>query len=134
MRRWEKVILREEKEKLRVEKELLQSNLSASEKKCQNLEKHAAKVERSALFWKRRFRNIVSQVIKQKRRRGKEKGKTFQDYSARSRRRMRRQITNDCQEALNFLGLYELIPTRVKYYNIITHSIEEIDLRMVKTR
>ena len=41
---------------------------------------------------------------------------------------MRQQITNDCQEALSFLGLYELIPTRVEYYNIITHSIEEIDL------
>ena len=106
---------------------MLESKLSASEKKCQNLEKHAAKVERSALFWKKRFQNIVSQVIKQKRRRGKEKGKAFQDYSARSRRRLRQQITNDCQEALNFLGLYELIPTRVEYYNVITHSIEEID-------
>ena len=69
----EKVIFREEKEKLRVETELLEAQLSASEKKCQNLEKYAAKVERSALFWKKRFQNIVSQVIKQKRRRGEKK-------------------------------------------------------------
>ena len=51
----------------------------------------------------------VSQVFKQERRRGKEKGNAFQDYSIERRRRLRQQTTNDCQEALNFLGLYELI-------------------------
>ena len=51
----EKVILRKDKEKLRVEQELLEAKLSASETKCQNLEKHAAKDERSSLFWKKRF-------------------------------------------------------------------------------
>ena len=58
----------------------------------------------------------------------KKKNKAFSEYSERSRRRIKNILKSDCQVALDFLGLYELIPTKVEYYNYLQGSYETLTL------
>ena len=76
------------------------------------------------------LKNLVKKVTKDQRQKSclKNKNKAFSEYSERSRRRIKNVLKSDCQVALDFLGLYELIPTKVEYYNHLEGSYESITL------
>ena len=61
-------------------------------------------------------------MIKDKRKKGSLRNKAFSEYSERSKRGIKNQLK--LQVALNFLGLYELIPTKVEYCNHLERSYE----------
>ena len=67
-------------------------------------------------------------MIKDKRKKGCLRNKAFSENLERSKRRIKNQLKSDCQVALDFLGLYELIPTKVKYYNNLEGSYETMSL------
>ena len=67
-------------------------------------------------------------MIKDKRKKGCLRNKAFSEYSERSRRGIKNQLKSDCQVALDFLGLYELSPTKVEYYNYLEGSSETMSL------
>ena len=67
-------------------------------------------------------------MIKDKRKKGCLRNKAFSEYSERSKRRVKNQLKSDWQVASDFLGLYELIPTKVEYYNHLEGLYETMSL------
>ena len=59
------------------------------------------------------------QVQRQKKLRSK---RSFGDYSERSKYRIKQELKTECQSALKFIGLHDLIPTKVEYFDPLSQS------------
>jgi len=46
----------------------------------------------------------------------------FGDYSERSKYRIKQELKTECQSALSFIGLHDLIPTKVEYFDPFSQS------------
>ena len=96
------------------------------------VEAELSKVKNSANYWRKRFKSVASNIIKKQKkaegRKAKPKHQSFSDYSKRSKRRIRQEIKSECQVALDFLGLFDLIPTKVEFYNHIDGAYESVCL------
>ena len=92
----------------------LQDQLGASSSKQQNLEKDLEKMRSVANFWKLKFKAIVNKLIQQQRQSKicKRKSIIYAEYSKRSKYRIKRELRNNCQAALDFMGLYNLSLTK----------------------
>ena len=119
----DKVKMKTEIEKLRAENKDLESDI------CQKNAK-ILKLSNSASYWKKRFKTVVEKMIRKQRKSGgfRNKSKPFSEYSLRHKRRVKSELKSECQVALDFLGLYELIPTKVEYYNHLEGSYEMVNL------
>ena len=69
-------------------------------------------------------------MIRKQRKNGgfRNKSKPFSEYSLRHKHRIKSELKSECQVALDFLGLYEMIPTKVEYYNHLEGSYEIVNL------
>ncbi len=101
------------------QKRKLSELLVAKECKNKELSEKRLKANSSAIYWKNRFKNAVKTQIKQQRKQRviKHSRKSFSDYSARSKYQIRNELRGECQAALDFIGVYDLIPTKVEYYD-----------------
>ena len=92
-------------------------------------EKLERNLERSEKTWKKKFKNVVNKLRKMKLKEKKKKPtKIFSSYSARHQDRLKSQFKSECQAALSFLGLYELVPTKVKYFNFEEQRFDTLSL------
>ena len=53
---------------------------------------------------------------------------SYSDYSKKQCHRIRKSIRDECETALGFLGLYDLIPTKVEFYNFEEGKHEVVSL------
>ena len=77
--------------------------------------------------FKKRFEQLVKKVAKinsNKKSRGADRKKTFTDYSKQHQARVRKQLKDQCQSTLSFLGQYNYVPSRVALYNQDTGEVE----------
>ena len=118
--------------RLKAEKRKLESDIAKEKAKCMKVEAELSKAKNSANYWRKRFKSVVSNIIKKQRkaegRKAKPKHQSFSDYSERSKRRIRQEIKSECQVALDFLGLFDLIPAKVEFYNHIDGAYESVCL------
>ena len=54
--------------------------------------------------------------------------KVYSDYSECSKFRIRHDLKDECQCALDFLGMYDLIPCKVDYFDPSTGAYDSIHL------
>jgi len=108
----------------------LEQKLETAVIKQQRLENDLLKANSSANYWKSRFRGIVERTMKQQRIavKLKRKDKSFESYSQRSKFRLKKQLKTTCQLALDFMGLYDLVPYIVTFYNPAGESFDSITL------
>ena len=108
----------------------LEQKLETAVIKEQKLENDLLKAKSSANYWKSRFRGIVERTMKQQRIavKLKRKDKSFESYSQRSKFRLKKQLKTTCQLALDFMGLYDLVPYKVTFYNPAGESFDSITL------
>ena len=88
-----------------MEKQSLEQELKVSRDLMEKLQDDLDNANESAGFWKKRFKSIVRQQIRQTRERKKLKRKGYSEYSERSKYTIKNEIKEECQSALNFLGL-----------------------------
>ena len=95
----------------------LQDQLGASVSKQQKLERDLEQAQSIANFWKLKFKGIVKKLIQQKRQIKicKRKNMAYADYSERSKFRTKGELRDNCQLALDFMGLYELVSYKVTF-------------------
>ena len=60
--------------------------------------------------------------------RGPQKAKSFGDYTPQHQSTIRKQLVEDCQATLSFVGLYNFIATRVEVFNEDTQTYETFHL------
>ena len=108
----------------------LQDQLGASASKQQKLESDLGKARSVAKFWKLKFKGIVKKFIEQQRQIKicKRKNIAYADYSERSKFRIKGELKDNCQLALDFMGLYELVPYKVTFYDPVGESFDSLSL------
>ena len=115
-------------EELAMEKQSLEQELKVSRDLMEKLQDDLDNANESAGFWKKRFKSIVRQQIRQTRERKRLKRKGYSEYSERSKYRIKNEIKEECQSALNFLGLFDLVPYQVKFYDPIGEVFDSFSL------
>ena len=50
------------------------------------------------------------------------------DYLERSKFRIKGELRDNCQSALNFMGLYELVPYKVMFYDPVGELFDSLSL------
>ena len=115
---------------LTTEKEGLQKKLDAQTKKSDDLEHEVKKANASVLYWQTRFRNVVKRMISQQRDQPKKKyaRRSLASYSERSKYRIKKELKSEITSALEFIGLYDLVPSKVTYYDTVENVSETIIL------
>ena len=117
-------------EKLVAEKETIKKELDASLNKRQKLQDNLRAANASVDFWKNSFKRIVKKQIQEERmgKIRKRKGISYSEYSERSKYRIRNELKEECQSALNFLGLLDLVPFKVTFYDPVEESFDSFSL------
>ena len=124
----DKLKLLKRNEELAVEKQSLEQELQLSCDLMEKLQDDLDKAQASAGFWKKRFKSIVRQQIRQTRERKGLKRKSYSEYSERSKYRIKNEIKGECQSALNFLGLIDLVPYQIKFYDPVGEVFDSFSL------
>ena len=124
-----------ENRKLKGEKRKLEESLEEETarrlKTEEQLKTVKDEVETSKKTYKKKFRDLVNKVAKLNRKknsRGPDKKKKFTDYSKQHQARVRKQIREQCQSSLSFLGHYDFVPTRVELLNYDSGEVETVFL------
>lgn len=95
----------------------------------QKREEVLKKGEKTKKFYLKKFRVLARKVAYlQEGKGGPEKKKTFTDYSQRHKVRIRQQMKDTSHATLSFLGLYDLISTKVEVFNTETQQYETFSL------
>ena len=84
--------------------------------------------EPSTKCWKTKFKNLAHKLRKLKNRQKKKPTKMFSSYSAHHQARLKANFKQECQSALSFLGLYDLVPTKVECFNFEHQHYDTISL------
>ena len=127
--------LQQENNCLRAEKRKLENDLDQLECKKAKIEdklkEAVAKNQKTNEKFKKKFKAITRKLIRQQRRqrsRGSTASKAFFEYSKRHQSRIRKQMVDDCEASLAFLGLHNFIATKVEVYNENNQQYETINL------
>ena len=115
-------------QRLSVEKRRLEVELSDAQAKNRKLQEDISIVTASSLYWKNRFKSIVRRVMEQKLQQKTRSKRSFSEYSIRSQCRIKHELRSDCRAALDFVGLYDLIPTKVEYFDPFNQSYDSLSL------
>ena len=118
------------KGKRELETELVQEQVKR-QKVEEQLEEALQKADRKGSFYKKKFRQMASKIAKlqkNKNTRGPQKKKKFTEYTRQHQARIRKQIKEDCQSTLSFLGLHNFIATKVEVFNSDTNQYETFQL------
>lgn len=125
----ENCILRVEKRKLEHKMNIIETKKAKIETKLKEAVEKNRKTRRES---KKKFKKLTQKLIRQQRRqstRGSSKSKTrFSDYSKRHQLRIRRQMVQDCEVSLAFLGLHNYVATKVEVFNENIQEFETINL------
>ena len=119
--------MRERKRKLKASLADEQAKRLKVEEKLEQLLKKTEKKEKN---YKRKFKILARQIAKLQRdgKRGPGKKKKFTDYTKPHQSRLQRQMKENCQATLSFLGLYDFIATKVEIFNGKTQQYETFSL------
>ena len=118
------------REKRKIESKLVEQHatrLKVEEKLKNALQKATEK----DAHHKKKFKQLaanVAKVYKKQRSRGPQKNKTFNDYTKNHQARIRKEMKDDCQATLSFLGLYNFLALKVEVYNNETRQYETFHL------
>ena len=111
--------LKQENEQLRDSKRKIENDLSIE--KCK-----VAKLKSDNVSWKIKFKSACKKLKMQQ-----QKRVVYKPYSIsneRHKRRLRNQFKSECEEVLTFFGLFDLIPTKVQYFDINSNQTEVLQL------
>ena len=86
------------------------------------------KLEKSNTFYQRRFRSICKKIIRTQNKQRRISNRSFVSYSVRQKQRVRNRLKEECMDALTFFGHYDLIPTKITYFNEEVNQQEELHL------
>lgn len=127
----EVIDLHRENEKRKCEKRSLEDALELESAKRIRLEGEVNVLEKTVkkkeIAYKGKFKQLVKKIARltgNKKVRGPDKKKAFQDYTRQHQARVRKQLRDQCETALSFLGHYEFLPSRVELYNVNTGEVE----------
>ncbi|CAB4028420.1 Hypothetical predicted protein, partial [Paramuricea clavata] len=96
----------------------------------ENLNNVTNTVKENKKAYKKRFKQLVNKVAKLSRNtksRGPDKKKKFSEYSKQHQARIRKQLKEQCQTTLSFLGQYDYVPSRIELYNHNTGMVESFN-------
>ena len=97
----------------------------------EKLNEALSKAEKKDKIYKKKFKRLARKIIKLRRQkggRGPQKAKSFADYTPQHQSRIRKQLVEDCQATLSFVGLYNFIATKVEVFNEDTQTYETFHL------
>ena len=127
----EVVCLQNENKVLKGEKRVLEQSLEEETNKRMHVEEKlktaANKVKQTKASSKKKFKQLINKVARlsrSKKWRGPEKNKRFSDYSRQHQLRVRKQLKEQCETTLSFLGHYNFVPSRIELYNHDTGMVE----------
>lgn len=127
----ELINLEKENNELRGEKRALEQSLVNESTKRMRVEEKLKSVtnlvKKNEKMYKQKFKQLVKKVAKinsNKKSRGPDKKKTFNEYSKQHKARVRKQLKEQCESTLSFLGHYNYVPSRVELYNQDTEEVE----------
>ena len=127
----EVVNLENENRQLKGEKRALEQSLEEEKTKRiraeEDLKTATNMVKQSKEAHKKKFKQLVNKVAKlssNKKSRGPDKNKSFGQYSRKQQARVRKQLKEQCQTTLSFLGHYNYVPSRIELYNHDTGMVE----------
>ena len=113
-----------ENRRLKGEKRMLEESLKEETCKRMRTEDQLKKAENTVKSneekYKKKFRQLVNKVAKlssNKKSRGPEKEKKFNQYSKKQQARVRKQLKEQCQTSLSFLAHYKFVPSKIELYN-----------------
>lgn len=134
----ENIVTKKLNDKLIGEKRKLEDKVEEMSTKIAKLESKAEKSSNSIQHCKNKFKRMSQKLIKIQRQqtgtRGPDRHKSFSDYAKRHQKRIRAQLTTDCETGLSFLGTFDFVATEVKVFNFSTnesevfHLTEELDM------
>ena len=117
-----KMKLLNKNQELMLVKRKYEEDLLMIETKNRKLEEDLSKANASSHYWNHHFKTVVKrcmQAQRQKKLRGK---RSFGDYSEHSKYRIKQELKTECQSALSFIGLHDLIATKVEYFDPLSQS------------
>ena len=95
----------------------------------QKIEEKLDQAERGCNYLERRFPNLVKKVAKINKKGARGPGrKSFDEYSMQHQSRIKKQLKEDCQGTLTFLGLYNFMATKVEVFNTDTEQYDTFNL------
>ena len=94
------------------------------------MERDLEKAQSVANFWKLKFKGIVKKLIQQQRhiKIYKRENIADADCSERSKFRIKEELRDNCQLALYFMGLHELVSYKVTFYDPVGESFDSLSL------
>lgn len=123
--------LSKKNEKLQREKRALEDQLEVESAKRIRLENDMNILEETVktkeIAYKGKFKQLVKKIARitaNKKGRGPANKKEFKDYTKQHQTRVRKQLKEQCETGLSFLGLYEFVPSKVELYNKSTGEVE----------
>jgi hypothetical protein len=126
------VRVQQENKCLKGEKRKLEKELENVTSKCRKVERKLEKAVGSLGTSKKKFRKLTKKLIDMQRQhtnaRGLDKNKSFEDYTKRHQRRLKEQLTADCETSLSYLGIYGFVATEVKVFNLSNEEYETFTL------
>ena len=126
----DKIRLLEEKRKLIMEKKQIEGKLESQIKQCEQLEDQLRTANSKISYWHSQFRSAVKRIILQQKQEPKKKHarKSLSSYSQLSKYRIKKELKFEITCTLEFIGMNDLIPTKVTYYDPIENTSETIVL------
>ncbi len=94
------------------------------------MKEKVATANKSEKYWKNRFKSMVKKIMKTQNEKKMKKvsRKSYSEYSRRSKFRIKNEIREECQLGLNFMGLYDLVPTKVECFDPHSQKYEQWSL------
>ena len=121
--------LENENMELSAKKRKLQEDLVEEKAKRMRLQEKLnealSKAEKKDKIYKKKFKRLARKITKLRR---QKKAKSFGDYTPQHQSTIRKQLVEDCQATLSFVGLYNFIATRVEVFNEDTQTYETFHL------
>ena len=123
--------LKKANETLRGEKRNLETALEAELSKRMKVEEDLEVLKKinnkNKIAYKGKFKQLVKKIARlstTKKSRGPAKNKTFDSYTKQHQTRVKRQLKEQCETALSFLGQYQFAPSRIEMQNMETRKVE----------
>ena len=126
----EKLRLHELTKDLIKEKTQLEQKVESQKNQCEKLLYQLAQANAKTSYWQSRFKGVVKRIMQQQKEEPKKKRarKSLASYSQRSKYKIKKELKSEIACALEFIGMYDLVPSRVTYYDPVDNKSDTIVL------
>ena len=123
-----------EKERDKVKREVNENQVKQNDQ-MKLYEEKLGKMNSQLSHYKTRFQKMARRALAIERKtRGPSKRKSFDDLSGRQQKRIRNQLSLQCEEKLTFLSNYNFVAMKIEIFNMDTKELETLNLVKENTK